>query len=302
MSSIYHSGEMEVQRLAGVQHMAAQTGKSIRDFIPPVAGEFLQQQTMLIAGSTDPYNQVWTSILTGAPGFIIVKDQQTVEIHSSLDKADPLFKNLKTHEQIGILAIDFQTRKRMRINGKARIADDVIQVKTEQVYSNCPKYIQARTPVPLLRNKNPDLTQEATHTNILSNTQKSWIRLADTFFIATSGPDYRTDASHRGGYPGFIKVISNTSLIFPDYFGNAMFNTLGNIYSNPQTSLLFIDFNNGSTLQLIGKSTILWDEHNLAKSPGAERLIQFEIEQIIEKMNHLPFHQNFSEYSPFNPE
>lgn len=60
-----------------------------------------------------------------------------------------------------------------------------------------------------------------------------------------------------------------------------MFNTLGNIATNPQIGLLFIDFESGSTLQLTGKTSIIWNAQQMTEFVGAERLIEFEIEQVL---------------------
>ena len=78
---------------------------------------------------------------------------------------------------------------------------------------------------------------------------------ADTFFIASAGPDRNLDASHRGGRPGFVRIDGNR-LCIPDYAGNNMYNTLGNLSVNPTTGLLFIDFDTGATLQLSGVASI----------------------------------------------
>ena len=82
------------------------------------------------------------------------------------------------------------------------------------------------------------------------------IARSDTFFIASrfreNGDDLRQgiDVSHRGGLPGFIVVAHETALLFPDYAGNCMFGTLGNLVVDPRCGLLFIDFETGDMLKL----------------------------------------------------
>jgi hypothetical protein len=80
-----------------------------------------------------------------------------------------------------------------------------------------------------------------------------------------------------------------------------MFNTLGNITANPNAGLLFIDFENGSTLQVTGQARIIWDQDRIGEFAGAERLVEFEIEQVIEIANAVPLRWKFLGYSPFNP-
>lgn len=80
-----------------------------------------------------------------------------------------------------------------------------------------------------------------------------------------------------------------------------MFNTLGNIAINPQTGLLFIDFESGSTLQLTGKTSIIWDAQQMTEFVGAERLVEFQIEQVLFITDASPLRWRFGEYSPYNP-
>jgi len=106
------------------------------------------------------------------------------------------------------------------------------------------------------------------------------------------------DASHRGGLPGFVRVESVNRLVFPDYRGNRMFNTLGNLELSPRAGLLFPDFTTGDALQLSGRAAVLWDDPRLAEFPGAERLVVFDIEKVVElsEATHLRF--QFAGYSP----
>ena len=107
--------------------------------------------------------------------------------------------------------------------------------------------------------------------------------------------------SHRGGNPGFVTVAGPDTLVWPDYLGNMMFNTLGNIATNPQAGLLFLDFDIGSTLQLSGQASIVWDSPQIEAYQGAERLLSFRVGQAIEVANKLPLRWEFEGYSPFNP-
>ena len=72
-----------------------------------------------------------------------------------------------------------------------------------------------------------------------------------------------------------------TELLIPDYAGNTMFNTLGDS-PHPNAGLLFVDFERGSTLQLTGLAEILWDDRRAAAFVGAERLLSFAIDQVVE--------------------
>ncbi|OKP67712.1 hypothetical protein A3842_27955 [Paenibacillus sp. P3E] len=300
MNSVYHRGEIAVQQMAGALTMAEQTGRSVRDYMPQAASDFLANQTFIIISTIDGNNRVWATLLTGAPGFVKPINEQIVRIHISPLQQSQLRSHLNSIKEIGILAIEPTTRKRMRLNGTAELHSDGIIVKAEQVYANCPKYIQARD------HRRAGLEQrEATvsHTAATWNDKQiRWIQQADTFFIATASPEHKADASHRGGSPGFIHVIDNKTLVFPDYAGNSMYNTLGNIYTNPHCGMLFIDYETGNTMQLTGKAKILPDSDDLLSTfPGALRLTQFELELSIEWMNANPNAWPMISYSPFNP-
>ena len=102
------------------------------------------------------------------------------------------------------------------------------------------------------------------------------IRQADTFFVASKHPDGDHDASHRGGYPGFVNVKGN-QLIVPDYFGNSMFMTLGNLALEPRAGITFVDFDTGAQLNLTGQATLNL-EGRMAHDGADGRYWTFDIE------------------------
>ncbi|MCI0605928.1 pyridoxamine 5'-phosphate oxidase family protein, partial [bacterium] len=95
--------------------------------------------------------------------------------------------------------------------------------------------------------------------------------------------------------------VNSNRILFPDYSGNKMFNTLGNITVNPNAGLLFLDFEKGNTLQLTGKAQVIWEEERIAEFAGAERLVEYEIEQVIEITAATNLSWRFLSYSPSNP-
>ena len=72
-------------------------------------------------------------------------------------------------------------------------------------------------------------------------------------------------------------------------------------HRNPRAGLIFWDFDTGSTLQLSGQASIIWDAAQIAEYKGAERLLSYQIEQVIEIKDKLPLRWQFESYSPFNP-
>ena len=158
---------------------------------------------------------------------------------------------LRSGSAVGLLAIEPATRHRVRMNGVVESRDETgFTLRTEQVYSNCPKYIQARDLTAAEPSTSPEDGRQVTRAAALSPGQVDLIATADTFVIATAHPTGGADASHRGGLPGFVRVDDPQTLSFPDYAGNMMFQTLGNLAVDARAGLLFLDFVRGTTLQL----------------------------------------------------
>jgi uncharacterized protein len=296
----FHSGEIEIQTQAGVREEAQHLGHLISSTIKPAAREFLRTQQIAIAGTVDASNRVWASLLTGQPGFVQVLNTQTVQVDATCIPTDPLHQNLHSNNAIGLLVIDLTTRRRLRLNGKAEVHQgENIKIQIQQAFFNCPKYIQVRH---LKKGViEPRLQPETFTTDALSDANQHWITQADTFFIASSYPESGADASHRGGFPGFVQVLNSKKIVFPDYIGNNMFQTLGNLVVNPNAGLLFINFEEGHALQLTGTAKVIWDAEKLSDFAGAQRLVEFDIEQVLETKNATCLRWRFGEYSPVNP-
>jgi len=234
------------------------------------------------------------------PGFLQALDENTLRIYAAPIPYDPLGENLNTGNEIGVLVIELSTRRRMKVKGKLGWQHGGgFLVHAERVYALCPKYIQAREEIG--RVDRSDKRHDKYLTTELSVNQQDWVGRADTFFIASFHPETGADASHRGRHPGFVRIVNARKIVFPDYSGNNMFNTLGNITANPNAGLLFIDFENGSTLQVTGRASVIWDQDRIEEFAGAERLVEFEIEQVIKIANAVPLRWEFLGYSPFNP-
>lgn len=300
MAPVYHQGELAVQRRADVQEIAARTGGVLRSAIPPVARDFLVRQPMAVVSSLDAHGQPWASLLAGEPGFLKVLDEQTLSVRAEPATGDPLSENLRRGGPLGLLAIELATRRRAKLKGQAAPQPDGSFVfHIDRVYALCPNYIQAREVSfqPAL----DAMKTEVISSDVLTDAQAELVSRADTFFIATFNVETGADASHRGGRPGFVRVTDRNRLEFPDYSGNKMFNTLGNISVNPSAGLLFIDFETGQTLQLAGRATVVWDPARAAAFPGAERVVEFDIEQVVQSPAAARLRWRFLNYSPVNP-
>ena len=295
----FHCGEIAVQERAGVRHIAEDVGEGIVDHLPPGASGFLELRQMAVLGTVDSDGRVWASVVTGQPGFIETVDDRTLKIAARISSSDPLFRNLTKEGHAALFAPDFVASRRVRVNGRGVIKQGSIYIRTEEVYGNCRRYLQERLFIGERKSSATD--QPAETGNALSAAQQQQISRADTFFIATDNPEHGADVSHKGGNPGFLRVVDERHIAFPDYNGNSMFNTLGNLTVNPHAGLLFIDFDSGRTLQLSGRASTDWNATRIAKFAGAERVVDFELEQIIDNQAGFPLTAKFRQFSRSNP-
>jgi len=295
----FHSGEIAVQERAGVRGIAEDVGEGIADHLPPGASEFLAHRQMAVLGTVDNRGNVWASVVTGEPGFIETVDDRMLKIAARKSSSDPLGRNLATEGHVALFAPDFVSSRRVRVNGRGVIKDGAILITTDEVYGNCRRYLQERIFV-ASRQTHPANPTASVSTE-LSASQQQQLSRADTFFIATDNPERGADVSHKGGNPGFVRILDARRIAFPDYNGNSMFNTLGNLTVNPHAGLLFIDFDSGRTLQITGRASIDWSPDRVRTFPGAERVIDFEIAQIIDTPAGFPLVAKFRQYSRNNP-
>lgn len=297
---IFHRGEIEVQERAEVRAIADEIGEGIHDGVSQGVADFLALRRMAVLGTVDADNRVTASLVAGEPGFIGALDQRTIEVRRLPHVGDPLLENLAQQSHVAMLVIDFLKSRRVRINGEGRIEDGTIRITTRQVYGNCKRYIQERL-IAGAREECGNGQGSSVRSRELTVAQREQIAAADTLFIATDNPQDGADVSHKGGSPGFVHVSDERHLAIPDYNGNSMFNSLGNLTINPRAGILLIDFNNGRTLQIMGAATIDWDRERARSFAGAERLIDFAIEEIIDDRCGFPLETRFRQFSRFNP-
>ena len=94
----------------------------------------------------------------------------------------------------------------------------------------------------------------------------AFIEARDMFFLATADEHGRPTVSYKGGAPGFVKVVDDTTLAFPNYDGNGMYLSMGNIVDTHHVGMLFIDFEHRNRLRVNGEASVDLDD------PTARRL------------------------------
>ncbi|MFF0634878.1 pyridoxamine 5'-phosphate oxidase family protein [Nocardia sp. NPDC004151] len=291
----YHAGELAVQRRLGQADTAQRVGRMIRPDIPAAAAQFLAEQPMIVLAAADDAGRMWASQLAGAPGFVHAAGERSIEVEAMPVAGDPLAESLCGTRHVGMIALQPQTRRRMRVNGVIAPTATGLRIDTEQVYSNCPKYISRRGVEEWVAGGAPEVRRGTE----LAAAQQELIARADTFFVASADADGHADASHRGGNPGFLQVLSPNRLRWPDYRGNSMFMTLGNIAVDARCGLLVPDWRTGTTLQLTGTAEITWDE--AVFTPGAQCAIDFTVTEVVEISGATPLRWTDPELSPVNP-
>lgn len=301
----FHPGELLAQEKLGVKAKMAGIGRRvIRSYMPEQHREFYQQLPLLFVGASDHESDIWATAMFGKPGFIQSPDSKTLIIDSGLDETDPLFASLTEASEIGALGIEFATRRRNRVNAVITSTKDRrIELQVKQSFGNCPKYIQQRQ----LQSAKRSGPREARDFSDFDSEIVAMLERADTFFIASSyTPESATgntgyDVSHRGGKPGFIQVETKRTFVFPDFQGNQLFNTLGNLMLNPKAGILLLDFEGDSLVHLTGKADVIWQSGVETKPPMTERLVRFTLTKGRAIKYAMPLSWAFETYSPFLP-
>jgi len=266
----FHEGELALQRATGERDIGARNGQIIVDRVIPGAVAFIARQELAIVASVDPGGRPWCSALMGAQGTFTAPEPDRVQLARPAGRADdPLWRNIHDDPRVGLLFIDLGSRRRYRVNGHVLDPDgDPLAVEVREAFPNCPKYISRRHLV-----VGPPRSETADPAFGTAPGQAEWhlIAGADACFVASANPGGHLDASHRGGRPGFIQRTPDGGLWIPDYRGNSMFNTLGNLAVNPPAGLLFIDFDGRQTLQLTGTTALDINADDAAGVTGGTR-------------------------------
>ncbi len=144
------------------------------------------------------------------------------------------------------------------------------------------------------------LEQVTVHT-AFTDDDRSFIQRCPMFFIATADADGRPDCSFKGGLPGFVRVLDDHTLAIPDYDGNGMYRTWGNVMVNPHVGLLFVNFERPSRIRVNGVAEVRADDPLLAEFPGAVFIVRVTAHRIFpNRPRYIPTMQmvEFSKFAP----
>lgn len=315
----FHRGELEVQlKLGAYEYVNSYAPQFIRPHMPLQHRDFYANQPFLVAAARDEQGHMWSTLLFAsnaattpetADSFVTSPDPKTLIMNSSPLPGDALEGAMAVGSDLGLLGIEFATRRRNRVNGRIVSNDPkAMTFQVDQSFGNCPQYIKPREWWTANDASDPQKSDDSAvstcdsptnsdstklpRPNKLNMKQVKCVQEAETVFLATGyrahgeNPAYGNDAGHRGGAPGFLDVQDDhRTIILPDYNGNSHFNTIGNIYMDSSMGLTIPLYETGGMLQLSGQASIIWDDdERVARYAGAKRLIEF----VVERINQLP--------------
>src|SRR5262249_3066959 len=143
----FHDGELAVQQRAGVRQEAARLAPRLEPVqLGGGIAALLADRTFAAITASDAGGRLWTSPLSGPPGFLEVADASTLAIHVRLPDGDPLH-GLPAGQKAGLVIVEFAARRRVRVNGTLAVAGDgILAIEVEQRYGNRPQDINPRLP------------------------------------------------------------------------------------------------------------------------------------------------------------
>lgn len=109
---------------------------------------------------------------------------------------------------------------------------------------------------------------------------KAFIERMDMFFFATVDEHGHANCSYKGGEPGFVRVVDEHTLAFPNYDGNGMYLSMGNVAQTGQVGMLFIDFENQWRMRLNGEATIHRNDPLMAHYPEAQFIVRVHAREV----------------------
>jgi ferredoxin-NADP reductase/predicted pyridoxine 5'-phosphate oxidase superfamily flavin-nucleotide-binding protein len=327
MAMPWNEGEEKMHKLFQVTGLDNPTAT----MLTPQGAYLLQRAPLLALGTLDAQNRPWTTLWGGEPGFSEPLGGGVVGTRAIVDGSnDPVVEALVggspkgeavqgNQKMVSGLTIDLVTRKRVKIFGRMvagalgdveaegaggaehadgpAIKQDQIQLATkiEQSMGNCPKYLNQYEIQP-----SPVRSKLIAKGSSLSPDAKDLISKADMFFLSSSTAE-DMDTNHRGGPPGFVRILSDTEIVYPEYSGNRLYQTLGNLQLNPKVGIVFPDYGTGNVVYLTGTAEILVREEAAALLPGSNLALKIRIDEVRSVESGLPFRGVKKTPSPYNP-
>lgn len=146
-----------------------------------------------------------------------------------------------------------------------------------------------------------DRLEQVTVRSCFTDEDREFIKRCPMFFVATSDAQGHPDCSYKGGMPGFIRVIDECTLAIPEYDGNGMYRTWGNILVNPHVGLLFLDFENSKRIRVNGRAQICENDPLQGECAGSVFMIRVTATRIFPNCPRYIHKMQMVEYSAYAP-
>jgi ferredoxin-NADP reductase len=323
----WHAGELAVHKLLHVPTSGRANPTSAG--LPPPYAYRVVDSPLVAFGAIDDQGRPWTTVMGGERGFTRPVAQNILGVQGLVDRQyDPVVQALLGNAADGELvrpmsdggqgkmmsglSIDLESRDRVKLaglmvvgamasqdQGSPSVGELQLAMHVQESLGNCPKYlnkkeISAHIPSPELVSDTLPLPAEAV----------DLIHGADLFFLSSTNGQ-TMDTNHRGGPPGFIRVASNSPdsvvIVYPEYSGNQLYQTLGNLYTNPKIGIVIPDFETSSVLYLTGESELMVGNAASALLSHSKLAVKITVTAARFVRDGLPFHGRQGEASPYNP-
>ncbi|ETS78205.1 hypothetical protein PFICI_10267 [Pestalotiopsis fici W106-1] len=327
----WHAGEHEIHNFLRIPQRDNPTYPGLG----PHYYKRIIDSPLVAFGTLDQQGRPWTTIWGGEAGFCRPIAQGFIGTNTEADaRFDPVFQELfaatddesldrkivdervikpEGGKPMAALTIDLETRDRVKLSGRfvagavtsrtdAGLGAFQMALQVEESLGNCPKYLNKKhitphSPRPVLLSEGSGLPLPLEAVDLLAQ--------ADLFFISSKHGDENMDVNHRGGPPGFMRLFRNSAnevtLVYPEYSGNRLYQTLGNLQKDPVAGIVVPDFQTGNVLYLTGRTTTLFGDKAAAYLPRTKLAVKIEIDEARFVQDGLPFRGDVIDYSPYNP-
>jgi predicted pyridoxine 5'-phosphate oxidase superfamily flavin-nucleotide-binding protein len=148
-----------------------------------------------------------------------------------------------------------------------------------------------------------DRLEARTVREVIRPEDREFIERMDMFFLATADAAGQPQCSYKGGDPGFIRVLDERTLAFPNYDGNGMYLSLGNVLVNPNVGMLLIDFTaeRPSRMRIEGTAKIAENDQLAWEYPGAQFVVRVQVQRVFPNCPRYIHRMALVERSPYVP-
>ena len=146
-----------------------------------------------------------------------------------------------------------------------------------------------------------DRLEQVTVRNEFTEEDRLFIEASSMVFVATADTHGHPDCSYKGGLPGFIRVLDKRTLAFPDYDGNGMYRTWGNVVVNPNVGLLFLDFDKSKRIRVNGAAAVTEDDPLRQEFPGSVLIVRVTASYIFPNCPRYLHKMKLTEHSVYAP-